>query len=107
MADSSKGTSSLPEGEGAEPTLTPSSRGVETRAEGAAAVAGPPLIPGFDLVELLGRGGMGEVWRAKQLSLQRHVAVKVLPPRLAKDPEFIARFDKEATALASLSHPNI
>src|SRR5690606_21351553 len=49
----------------------------------------------------------GEVWRARQLSLQRLVAVKVLPPRLAADPEFVARFDKEATALASLNHPNI
>lgn len=64
-------------------------------------------LPGFDLIELLGRGGMGEVWRAFQRSLGRQVAVKLLPPALAQDPEFVARFEKEATALASLSHPHI
>jgi len=106
MADSSKGT---PVPDGQEPTLTPGSRGqgVPTLAEGQAAVAPKPVIPGYELIEIIGKGGMGEVWRAKQISLQRMVAVKVLPPRLAKDPEFVARFDKEATALASLSHPNI
>ncbi|MBL8958149.1 MAG: serine/threonine protein kinase [Myxococcaceae bacterium] len=106
MADSSKGT---PVPDGQEPTLTPASRGqgVPTVAEGTAVAAAPPTIPGYELVEIVGKGGMGEVWRAKQVSLQRMVAVKVLPPRLAKDPEFVARFDKEATALASLSHPNI
>jgi len=64
-------------------------------------------IPGYELIELLGKGGMGEVWRARQLSLDRIVAVKLLPPKLARDQEFISRFDKEATALAALSHPNI
>lgn len=64
-------------------------------------------VPGYELVELLGKGGMGEVWRARQKSLGRMVAVKLLPPRFAKDPEFVARFDKEAQALASLSHPGV
>jgi serine/threonine-protein kinase len=64
-------------------------------------------LPGYELERVLGRGGMGEVWLARQVSLGRRVAVKVLPPRLAKDPEFVTRFDKEATALAALSHPNI
>ncbi|MFN0063416.1 MAG: serine/threonine-protein kinase, partial [Myxococcaceae bacterium] len=64
-------------------------------------------IPGYVFRELLGRGGMGEVWRAEQQSLGRMVAVKVLPPQSAKDPEFVARFAKEAAALAALSHPNI
>ncbi|HYO60004.1 serine/threonine-protein kinase, partial [Archangium sp.] len=64
-------------------------------------------LPGYELVHVLGRGGMGEVWLARQKSLGRMVAVKVLPPRLAKDPEFVTRFDKEATALAALNHPNI
>ncbi|NTX54376.1 serine/threonine-protein kinase [Myxococcus sp. CA039A] len=64
-------------------------------------------LPGFELLELLGRGGMGEVWLARQTSLGRTVAVKLLPPKLAKDPEFVARFEKEATALAALNHPNI
>ncbi|WP_223646678.1 serine/threonine-protein kinase [Corallococcus sp. EGB] len=66
-----------------------------------------PELPGLELLEVLGRGGMGEVWLARQRSLGRTVAVKVLPPRLAKDAEFVSRFDKEATALAALSHPNI
>lgn len=66
-----------------------------------------PSVPGYELVELLGKGGMGEVWRAKQLSLGRMVALKVLPSRFSKDREFVARFDKEATALAALSHPGI
>jgi len=64
-------------------------------------------IPGYELLEVLGRGGMGEVWRAKQKSLARMVAIKLLPDKLSKNPEFIARFQKEATALAALSHPNI
>ncbi|WNG47713.1 serine/threonine protein kinase [Archangium minus] len=64
-------------------------------------------LPGYALERVLGRGGMGEVWLARQKSLGRRVAVKVLPPRLAKDPEFVTRFDKEATALAALNHPNI
>ncbi|WP_338866473.1 serine/threonine-protein kinase [Myxococcus stipitatus] len=64
-------------------------------------------LPGFELQEMLGRGGMGEVWLARQTSLGRTVAVKLLPPKLAKDPEFVARFEKEATALAALNHPNI
>lgn len=64
-------------------------------------------IPGFTLIELLGRGGMGEVWRAEQKSLSRQVAIKLLPQHLSKDPEFVARFQKEASALAALNHPNI
>jgi serine/threonine-protein kinase len=71
-------------------------------------VSGPRVeLPGFELLRILGRGGMGEVWLARQQSLARTVAVKLLPPRLAKDPEFVTRFEKEATALAALSHPNI
>ncbi|WP_163988289.1 protein kinase domain-containing protein [Pyxidicoccus caerfyrddinensis] len=64
-------------------------------------------LPGFELMEVLGRGGMGEVWLARQQSLGRTVAVKLLPSRLAKDPEFVTRFEKEATALAALNHPHI
>jgi hypothetical protein len=65
------------------------------------------LIPGYQLQRLLGRGGMGEVYLAVQLSLERKVAVKLLPSDLATDEVFVARFEKEAAALASLSHPNI
>lgn len=78
--------------------------GLRTQLKNAGA---PPEVPGYVLEELLGRGGMGEVWRATQLSLGRTVALKLLPERFASDPEFVRRFEKEATALAVLSHPNI
>src|SRR6187401_809438 len=56
---------------------------------------------------LLGRGGMGEVYRATDTVLGRHVAIKLLPPDLRADPERIARLRREAKILASLNHPNI
>jgi biopolymer transport protein ExbD/predicted Ser/Thr protein kinase len=59
------------------------------------------------VLEYLGRGGMGFVYKAKQAGLDRVVALKVLAPRLAGSPEFAARFGREAKALAALSHPNI
>ncbi len=71
------------------------------------AVARSIQLPGYELVEVLGKGGMGEVWRARQLSLGRTVAIKLLNPDLAKDPDFVRRFEKETAALAALSHPNI
>ena len=55
----------------------------------------------------LGSGGMGEVYRARDLRLHRDVAIKVLPPATAADPQAVARFEREALAVASLSHPNI
>ncbi len=61
----------------------------------------------FEIVELLGRGGMGEVWRAHDVRLNRDVAIKVLPVGLARDPDRVARFEREARAAAALSHPNI
>ncbi|QAT82704.1 serine/threonine protein kinase [Corallococcus coralloides] len=67
----------------------------------------PDLVSGYRLEKLVGAGGMGEVHKATQLSLGRTVAVKLLNPDLAKDPSFIARFQKEAAALATLSHPHV
>ena len=67
----------------------------------------PPPIPGYELKQLVGKGGMGEVHLAIQLSLQRTVAVKLLKHELAKDDQFIGRFEKEGAALASLRHPQI
>jgi Tol biopolymer transport system component len=55
----------------------------------------------------LGAGGMGEVYRARDVKLDRAVAIKVLPDALARDPERLARFEREAKVLASLNHPNI
>jgi Tol biopolymer transport system component len=61
----------------------------------------------FEIVELLGRGGMGEVWRARDARLKRDVAIKVLPAGLARDPDRIVRFEREARAAGALNHPNI
>ena len=61
----------------------------------------------FEIVELLGRGGMGEVWRARDVRLKRDVAIKVLPAGLARDPDRITRFEREARAASALNHPNI
>ena len=64
-------------------------------------------ISDFEIERELGRGGMGIVFLAKQISLQRMVALKVLPPHLAGVPKYVERFTREATATASLSHKNI
>src|SRR5689334_16698923 len=64
-------------------------------------------IGSYQIVTLLGVGGMGEVYRAKDSRLGREVALKVLPARLANDAEYMARFHREAHLLASLNHPNI
>jgi serine/threonine protein kinase len=65
------------------------------------------LFPGLELLEPIGRGGMGIVYRARQLKLDRLVALKVIRPEVAEDPAFFERFSREARALARLSHPNI
>jgi hypothetical protein len=65
------------------------------------------FIPGYRLEKLVGKGGMGEVHQAVQLSLGRTVAVKLLSAELAHDESFVARFEKEGAALAALRHPNI
>jgi serine/threonine protein kinase len=64
-------------------------------------------IRGYEIECELGRGGMGAVYLARQLSLDRHVALKVMSKRWATDPVFVARFTREAYAAAQLSHPNI
>jgi TolB-like protein len=61
----------------------------------------------YEIVSPLGTGGMGEVWRAKDMRLDREVALKFLPEGFADDPERHARFEREAKVLASLNHPNI
>ncbi len=73
--------------------------------------SGDPLIGrtvcGCKIVRLIGRGGMGNVYVGRQLSLDRIVAVKVLSPALSSNEEFLGRFRREARALANLKHPNI
>nr|MBA3949087.1 serine/threonine protein kinase [Acidobacteriota bacterium] len=61
----------------------------------------------YRILAPLGAGGMGEVYRARDTSLDRDVAIKILPPAFAADAERLARFEREAKTLASLSHPNI
>jgi serine/threonine protein kinase len=61
----------------------------------------------FEIVGLLGRGGMGEVWRARDPRLKREVAIKVLPALFASDRDRGARFEREARAASALNHPNI
>lgn len=72
----------------------------------------PPSLVGASLnhyavEELIGRGGMAAVYRGHDARLRRPVAIKVLAPALAADPEYVARFAREAELIAGLSHPNI
>lgn len=64
-------------------------------------------FPQLEILELLGKGGMGAVYKARQPGLDRFVAVKILPPEVGADPAFAERFTREARALAQLSHQNI
>jgi serine/threonine protein kinase/Tfp pilus assembly protein PilF len=71
-----------------------------------------PLAPStrlgpYEILSPLGAGGMGEVYRARDSRLERDVAIKILPERLAHDPQALARFQREAKSVAALSHPNI
>ena len=66
-----------------------------------------PLFPQLDILELLGRGGMGAVYKARQKELDRVVALKILPPGIGHDAAFAERFGREAKALAKLNHPGI
>jgi eukaryotic-like serine/threonine-protein kinase len=65
------------------------------------------LLGDYEIQSLLGAGGMGEVYRARDLRLRRDVAIKVLPASFASDPDRLRRFEQEATAAAALNHPNI
>src|SRR5881296_2597474 len=61
----------------------------------------------LQITAILGRGGMGEVYRARDTKLKREVAIKILPEEFSRDPDRVARFQREAEVLASLNHPNI
>src|SRR5437764_11372902 len=66
-----------------------------------------PLFPHLEIIELLGQGGMGAVYKARQVKLDRLVALKILPREAGRDPAFAERFSREARALARLQHPGI
>lgn len=71
-----------------------------------ALAAGTKLGP-YEVIAPLGAGGMGEVYRGRDLKLNRDIAIKILPDLLAKDQECLARFRREAQLLAALNHPHI
>src|ERR1700744_1956898 len=90
--------------------------GLSTGTEPGTAGAGftpPPvadiakLFPQLEMVKFIGKGGMGAGYQARQPGLDRQVALKILPPQAGNDPGFAERFNREARALARLSHPNI
>ncbi len=64
-------------------------------------------VGAYDILELIGKGGMGEVYRARDKKLGRDVAIKALPEEFERSAERLGRFEREAKLLASLNHPNI
>jgi aminoglycoside phosphotransferase (APT) family kinase protein len=86
------------------PTTPPTAAG-RFVAPSPAALA--PHFPQLEILELLGQGGMGAVYKARQRQLNRLVALKILPPQVAADPAFAERFTREAQALAQLNHSHI
>ncbi|MBI3096857.1 MAG: serine/threonine protein kinase [Planctomycetes bacterium] len=87
--------------------LTKEQAGSIQRSIAPEAGSGATQIPGYQLLSKLGQGAMGAVYKAKQLSMDRVVAVKLLPPRLGRDRTFVTRFVREARAVAKLNHENI
>jgi serine/threonine protein kinase/Tol biopolymer transport system component len=71
------------------------------------ALADGTRLEHYEIIEPLGAGGMGEVYRAVDTKLRREVAIKILPPKFAADPSRLVRFEREAHLLAALNHPNI
>jgi eukaryotic-like serine/threonine-protein kinase len=71
------------------------------------ALAAGTKLDGYEILGLLGAGGMGEVYRARDPALRREVAIKVLPSFVSRDPDRLSRFEQEAQAAAALNHPNI
>ena len=67
----------------------------------------PQTIAHYRILDKIGAGGMGEVYRATDTKLGRDVAIKILPEEFSRDPERVVRFQREAEVLASLNHPNI
>lgn len=66
-----------------------------------------PFIPGFHVIEMIGKGAMGRVYRAKHIQTGRFAAVKTLAPELAVRPDFVARFEREGAAMRAIRHPGV
>ncbi len=98
---------------GGEPPADPSAKGIAptTPPRGRFGPPDPaelaPYFPNLEIAELLGHGGMGAVYKARQTKLDRLVALKIIRPESADDPSFAERFNREARTLARLNHPNI
>ena len=82
-------------------------RPLDVRGPAAPTLRAGDQVSRFQVSETLGAGGMGEVYRARDLQLGRDVALKILPPKMAHDPELLARFERESRVLAAIDHPNI
>src|SRR2546427_413301 len=84
---------------------------IQLKAEALIETQSSPLIGqqlgSYKILSLLGAGGMGEVYKARDTKLGREVAIKVLSAAFVRDPEWVARFEREARMLAALNHPNI
>ena len=79
----------------------------DSSPEGYTSVVIGKTIHHYKIIDRLGKGGMGEVYVAEDTKLKRKIALKVLPEGMAQDPERLDRFQREAEAIAALSHPNI
>lgn len=88
-------------------TKTADSSAVGGRPESLSVAQVQACFPNLEIIELLGQGGMGVVYKARQPQLDRFVALKLLPDEAGRDPAFAERFSREAKALARLNHPNI
>ncbi len=94
-------------GETNDKTLIEDTSAAPKQATGSSSKKGSSQLGDFRVLKKLGKGGMGEVYLAKQVSLDRNVALKVLSKELAAQESFVARFHREARAMAKLHHPNI
>ena len=88
-------------------TRSPYKAARNPRTRGSVSLSPGTLVGEYSVLGLIGAGGMGEVYRARDARLGRDIAIKLLPPWLLDDPAARARFDREARAVAALNHPNV